>query len=786
MNYVFVKIRETAISLHELNYNMRYIRLAATIFTVASIYSCKTTPPVQNIVEVKKPFIEIGTKEFTPEDFQKAYQDKKFITNTNNEDLSIEAYLPIYTDARLKILEAQREGRDTTKNFLNEIASFKEVLSKNYFVDEKLVERYALEAYERMKTEVRASHILIPVSEYAAPEDTLQAYRAVLALRGRILEGEDFGNMAVKFSKDPTVKTNQGDLGYMTVFQTIYTLENAIYNLPTGSISMPIRTKSGYHILKVTDKRPNRGNVVIAHIMVKVTPEAKELQKQTAKSKIDEAYQKLKDGEKWDQVVAAYSDDQESARNGGKLPMFGVGKMVSEIEETAFALQTPYSYSTPVLSPYGWHIIQLIEKSNIGLYETVAPSIRQKVVTDSRGKILEEHLIQDLKKTYPIEDNMQEWNQVALLADSALLTGTWDYTLSPVSTNWEDRTLFKIEQQATNSLSFLQYVKKRQQRRPKDTSPKTLFRALYSDYQNEVLLQYGKDHLEERSPEFKDRMNELREGVLLSQLMESKVWQKSLTDSLGQLALYNQNILQYKLPERALTTVIKSKNQSSIDELNKMFANYPYLLERKANDLLFEVGEDQVTEAQLVNLNNVYVILEKNPDYVVEVAGYRVASESGQLSANRVKKAVQYLTSKNIPILRIIEKDYGSFRLSDQEALNHRVSFRFFSTSKKDVEKIYNEDGKNSVVIEEGYFYKENELFKTAAWKVGPQLIKQENEIISVHIQKIEPERTKTFAEAKGSVINDYQKVLEKELKAKLQEQFPVKVNEQELDKIVR
>ena len=212
----------------------------------------------------------------------------------------------------------------------------------------------------------------------------------------------------------------------------------------------------------------------------------------------------------------------------------------------------------------------------------------------------------------------------------------------------------------------------------------------------------------------------------------------------------------------------------------------PYLLERKAKELTFKEGISDLSKDQIDKLYDVYVILQKNPDYVVEVAGYRSATEAESISSERIRKTVQYLSSKNISIVRILEKDYGSFRQSAENERNRRISFQFYSQSKKDVEKVYNSETPDAVIIEDGYFQKNNALISQAKWEVGEQTLTSNGLTYWVQIQKIEPARPKTFAEARGSVINEYQKVLEKQWMEKLQQKFPVKVNEQELEKIKR
>lgn len=756
--------------------------LSICFIAIFIVSSCKTAAPVQQVVTENPPLLEIGNNKFSYAEYQDAYNRNKFATDSTKE-LSPQEYLALYTDLKIKVLQAKEDGKDTTQDYREEITSYREQLAKNQLVDKVLVEKLTNEAYTRLKQEVKASHILIGVSEDASPEDTLEAYRAAVALRGRLEEGNDFGDIAARFSKDPAAKHTKGDLGYFTAFQTLYPIETAAYTLPVGKVSQPVRTKAGYHLIKVTDRRTNRGMVQIAHIMVQMDSAASPSQKESAKARIDEAYNLLQSGEDWGEVTESYSDDKQSRKNKGLLPLFGIGQMVPEIEEAAFSLRVN-TYSKPILTIYGWHIIKLLEKRSIETLAVMAPALRKKVVTDSRAKVIEQANFKRLREKYAVQEFADQWRLVAALADSTLRMGKWDY-IRAVSADWSSMTLFRIEQKPFDALSFLNYVKRKQQPKPKDASPSVIFQKYYNDYLAECLTDYEKEHLEETNPEFKSLMDEIRDGVLLSQMMEEHVWQRSLSDSAGQVSFYERNKQRYNYPERALATIISAKDTQTVNAIRKTLATSPYKLERKSREILFAANISSLDAEQQEALNDLRIIMQKNPDYIVEIAGYRSSDESEMTSATRIRNVVKYLTAQNIPILRIIEKDYGSFRQASEPERNRRIGFQFYSQSRKDVEKVYN-DANNTVSVQDGYFTKENPLFGKLKWQIGEQSISDNNVITWANVSKIETPRGKTFAEARGSVINDYQKELEKQWVARLQQKFPVKVNAEELEKIKR
>ncbi|REA57625.1 peptidylprolyl isomerase [Dyadobacter luteus] len=760
-------------------------RLIHALIITCAVTACRKPASNQAVATSEIPsLVKIGENNFSPSDFADSYEKNKSATDSS-KTLSPEEYLPLYTDLKIKVLQAKNEGRDTTAAFNEEISSYKEQLAKNFLVDKPMVEKLATEAYNRLKQEVRASHILVSVAEDASPADTLQAYRAAIALRGRLEEGSDFGDLASRFSADPSAKTNKGDLGYFTAFQTIYPFETAAYNLSTGKVSQPIRSKTGYHLIKVTDKRNSRGMVQVAHIMIRMDSTATPVQKEVAQKAIQDAYAKLEKGVEWQSVVDEYSTDMQSKRNQGLLPLFGTGQMVPEVEEAAFTLSKPGSYSRPVKTMYGWHIIRLIEKKNIESYANMAPSLRQKVVTDTRGKALDLSNAQRLRKKFKTEEFADALKSVSSLADSSLLTGKWDYAKA-VGADWSTTKLFTIEQQPYYAMEFLNEVKRIQKNKQKGSSFELVFKKYYDDYLTAKLAQYERAHLEESSPEFRSLINEIKEGVLLSQVMEQNVWQKSLTDSLGQVRFYEKNKANFPMPERVKASLITAPDTQTINAIKKSLAQSPYKLERKGIELLFAEGINDLSKQQNDELSELFAVMKANPDYLVEIAGYRSASEPESMSASRIKNVVKYLSSKNISLIRIIEKDYGSFRPSTELARNRRISFQFFSNSHKDVEKAYNGGGAENVIISDGYFSKENPLLTNVKWQTGEQIISGNNKALWIKVDAIEPARIKTFMEARGSVINGYQKELEKQWLSQLHERYPVKVNQEELQKIKR
>ena len=335
------------------------------------------------------------------ENIPKSEFERVFKKNNNKDSTydrkSIDDYLQLYINYKLKVKEALELGMDTVKTFIDELGGYRKQLAQPYLVDKQVGENLLHEAYDRMKADVKASHILIKCDPNALPKDTTDAYNKAMKIRTEIVKGADFVKTAKKYSEDPSVKDNDGDLGFFTSLQMVYPFESACYNLKPGEISMPVRTRFGYHIIKVTETRPAQGEVKVAHIMIKAGAAVNHDDSAKAVQKINEIYSKLKAGESFEDLAKQFSEDQSTAKSGGLLPAFGTGRMVPEFEKAAFALKKTGDFSEPVKTTSGWYIIKLVERKGIGSYEEVQSELKQRIQKDSRSELSKSTMIARIK-----------------------------------------------------------------------------------------------------------------------------------------------------------------------------------------------------------------------------------------------------------------------------------------------------------------------------------------------------------------------------------------------------
>lgn len=506
----------------------------------------------------------IDNQEYTADEFKRVYQKNIDLVKDESQK-DIDQYLQLYIAYKLKVNKANELGLDEKSQFKSELTSYRSQLAKKYLLDKKVTQELVEEGYNRLKKEVRASHILLRVDEYASPEDTLKAYNKLLELKVRAEKGESFSTMAENYSEDPSAKQNKGDLGYFTAFKMVYPFENAAYTTPVGGISMPVRTKFGYHIVKVDDVRPSRGEAIAAHIML--FKKEKDTATFKPKDKIYDIYLKLKQGEKFETLAKNYSEDGASASNGGKLEKFGTGEVGSvPFEDAVFSLEKPGDYSEPFETIYGWHIVKLIEKIPLQSFEELESKIKFKVLRDDRSVVLKNTLTEKLQAKYKVTHNKKMFNEVGKVFTDKFYNKSWS---TPEKYKYDAEVLLKLDTLDIKVKEFLNYLYAQQNSDIAIKPKEKLLDFLYDKYIKEQLNLYYTNNLEEEMPEFKSVMTEYKEGILLFDLMSENVWSKAKKDTLGLKAFYEKNKENYKWGVRYDVKIISSTDLKVIKKSRK-------------------------------------------------------------------------------------------------------------------------------------------------------------------------------------------------------------------------
>ena len=515
--------------------------------------------------------MEVDGDKVTKSEFLQIY-----LKNNNDpkyDKASIDEYLDLFTKFKLKVAEAEAQGYDTVPRLKKELEGYRKQLALPYLTDSVENKAMVQEAYSRLKKEIRASHILIKVSPNAMPKDTLKAYNRLLELKKRIEDGEDFAVVAKSknSSQDPSVLQNGGDLGYFTAFQMLYSFEEKAYNTPKGKVSDPFRTKYGFHIMQVTDSRPARGTIRVAHLMVGTPEGTTDAEIATAEKKINEIYEMVLSSdsdEDWENMVKKHSDDPSSSKKGGELPVFGSGsaqRMVPAFEDASFALKEDGEISIPLRTAYGFHIIKRLSWNDVRSFDEMKKELKKKVDKDDRAKKTQDVFVSKLKVKYNFQESegqYLEWFVENL--DSSYYAGKWN-----ADKLITDGTIFSIGEKSYRQTDFAQFLKKafRGMRR---YNFEDIVGKQYKQWVKKSVLAYEEALLPSKYPEYKALVKEYHDGIILYEIMSDKVWNKAVKDTTGLKAFYETQKMKYMWPERLVATVYICANSSISEKVYKL------------------------------------------------------------------------------------------------------------------------------------------------------------------------------------------------------------------------
>lgn len=545
--------------------------VACTLFTIQASAQSKLD---------NKVLMTIGNQTVTVKEFTDVYT-KNNLKDEVVEKKSVDEYVDLFVNYRMKVMEAYEMKLDTSAKFKKELSGYRKQLAKPYLTNDEVSEELIEEAYQRKLKDIRASHILINCDKNAAPSDTLKAYRKAMDIRKKAIDGKDFGELAVTYSQDPSARGqkatattparlgNKGDLGYFTVFDMVYPFETGAYNTPVGEISMPIRTDFGYHIIKVNSVTDASGTIKIAHIFVKLAADAPEEEVQAMKTKADNIYNEVKSGDlkTWDKAAAQYSDDKATSNHSGELSPFTVSRIVPEFIETVKQLQ-PNEIAQPVRTNFGYHIIKLLSTSGVGTLEAERNGIAERVEKDMRAKKSEEVVLQQIKKDYGFKNNDKNIESFINSVDSTILTGQF----VPAKDYKPNNILFAIGDAKYKASDFVDYIQAKQKPQ-KYLSIRSYTVQLLDDFRNEKIMDYADAHLEEKYPDFKLLVQEYNDGILLFDLMDQEVWRKAVLDTTGLQEFYNRNASNYLWNDRVRACLITVRRPESLPKVEAYLNN---------------------------------------------------------------------------------------------------------------------------------------------------------------------------------------------------------------------
>ena len=778
---------------------------AATLLQLAACQTSKPTAAATTALTgsagapvATGPAIEtLGTYQVPASEFGYVYKKNNGTALDFGTRQSVMDYLTLYTNFRLKVLDAEKRGLDTTQAFHRELDGYRQQLAQPYLTEKGVTDQLVREAYSRMGQEVNASHILIRVAPDASPADTAAAYQKIVALRQRTTTGgEDFSTVAGNISEDPSAKENGGKLGYFTAMQMVYPFETAAYLTPVGQVSAPIRTRFGYHIIKVNDRRAAQGEIKVAHLMVRVTPQAPRADSTTAHKKINELYGRLRKGESWEKLVAQFSEDAGSAANGGELPPFGTGRMIPSFEEAAFKLQKPGDISAPVQTPYGWHIIRLVERQPVPSFAAMEPTLKSKVAKDSRSELNRTAFLKRIRQEDQFVENPTGKALAFAQADTALVKGRFKFNPAALTassakpsknaakTNGDKQPLFTIKGKPYLVSDFLAYAQQNQRSRP-TAQPAFAMQQLYDQYVDQSLTEFEKNSLDTKYEDYRMLVKEYRDGILLFQLMDEKVWTKAIEDTAGLRKFFLANQANYQFGQRVRGTVISAATPRLLARAQRALATHRYPVAGRTGTVLVHFRPGTVALGNnngTAVLNDLVKRMDQDTALTATVAGHIKRGESPALARQRAAATIDYLTKTGK-----IERNRLAVAPATAASADGDTRLTLYSSATSVLEANLNAQNPLAVQIQQRTFQKgDNKVMDDYLTRpAGTYTVQRDGRHYTIIVQQALPAGPKALGDARGQATSDYQNYLEKQWIEQLRQQYPVQVNEAEVKKLI-
>lgn len=622
-----------------------------TQFKTLHLIACMSIYTVLAQTPATETIMTINNRAVLKSEFEAVYRKNNPKGTSTAKNLN--EYVDLFALFKSKVFEAERLGLDTLRSFKNELAGYRRQLAAPYLTDKNTNEQLLKEAFERLKFEIRASHILVRIDENALPKDTIEAWTRISIIRNailgkwptvaeisqyekllkntsevqKLLKGKDssvynlklkaikslsavyqssddkFHAIAPKTSDDPSVVDNRGDLNYFTAFDMVYPFETAAYSTKVGDLSAIVRSKFGYHIIKVEDRRPYRGEIFVAHIMCKFPKNANETDRKNARLKLDSIALRIKNGARFEDEARRYSDDRQSADRGGQLQPFKSGRYAKSFEDAAFALEKNDQVSEPVETPYGWHIIKRIELKRYDNYEDLKSELKMKVSKDSRSQMGRKMLIARVKSENNFKENVKALDEFSKVMDSTFLKATWQ---AKAAEKLGNKVLFSLGHKTYTQNDFAKYLESQMTfRSTSEIMP--IVKQAYAVWVNEQIVAFEDAQLEIKNSDFANLYREYRDGILLFDLTDQMVWSRAIKDTLGLKNYYTSNTSKYLWDERAEVTIYYCPNEKTATEVRSLLkknTNQKNIMDKfsksnlvSASEVQFLKGENKMLDA---------------------------------------------------------------------------------------------------------------------------------------------------------------------------------------------
>ncbi len=440
---------------------------------------------------------------------------------------SLEEYAEMFKIYKLKVADALAQKLDTMSAFQKEMDQYRADLATPYMTDSLYLNSLVKEAYDMSREEAEAFHIMLAKS--LNDKEMVATRHQADSILNVLKNGGDFAELAAKYSVDRASSNQGGRMGYITAGRFPYAFEKAAFTLKPGEYSEIVESPQGFHILKGGQKRPARGTVLVEHIMKMVPPTATAEQQAAAKASIDSIYNAVvANPDIFEDLARELSDDKGSGRQGGKLSWFGAGMMVEPFDSASFAIQVN-EISKPVKSQFGWHVIRKLDAKGPASLEEMKPGLLKRIANpqDERYELVEKNLINKLAKKHKGSLNQKNIDIICNEVEQNGLDSTW-HVKALDATGMGAIEIAKIGKRSITLAEWAATV------RPFDIADGKVaaseLKKYFAHHLDNQLKETEYEWLYANEPDYKNLLNEYREGSLLYEASLREVWDKAAKD----------------------------------------------------------------------------------------------------------------------------------------------------------------------------------------------------------------------------------------------------------------
>jgi peptidyl-prolyl cis-trans isomerase SurA len=537
-----------------------------------------------------------GNHSVSSTEFLNAYNKNK--TASTDSAQALRDYLNLYINFKLKVQAAKDMQLDTLPSLEADLQNFRSQIQEGYLNDEKEVNKLVDEAFHRSQKDIHAVYYFIPINENA---DSLKALKTISEIFEKIKTNKPDEEI---LSSTKAVKVEKGDPGFITVFSVPYEFENIIYSLKPDQTSVPHKTKKGWYIFKNEGERKAVGKITVAQILFAV-PENDPSQNEKIKKLADSVYSALINGSDFATLAKQFSDDRTTFMNGGVMPEFGTAKYESVFENNAFSLQKDGNISKPFETKFGYHIIKRISATPVPTTkddEAFMYNLKQEVLNDSRIGIAKQKFLAEIFPIIGYKKNKVNEENLWLVTDSSLIINK---NISSGNVN-ENTTLFSYNDNSKVKVQdWILYIKNSNKTIPGEMHES--YKKVFPEFINASAISHYAARLQDHNAAFKKQIEEFKEGNLLFEIMQRKVWNEASADTSGLRDYYNKHKEKYFWNSSAEVIIFSCSNKSVADNSIKQLEkekSWREIVDGNSSQIQADSGRFELGQIPVVDRTN--------------------------------------------------------------------------------------------------------------------------------------------------------------------------------------